>query len=190
MSPAPSPTPIRGAGCVERDEGGTAHSRLPPGGQYRWTDVGEMALGLVEWIGAAPPRHRRGQPDRHDRCQGTRTTTRQFYAAGAASVQAARSVPRHGPSSCSTMSLVVSGPPARRPLTMNSLLFAGEREARHVWGVYNNGADTLHIQVLKPTRRTRRPQRLPGDSAPLVPPYGALGEPARHDGDAGTLVRV
>jgi KaiC/GvpD/RAD55 family RecA-like ATPase len=35
------------------------------------------------------------------------------------------------------------------PLKMNDLLFAGEREARHVWGVYNNGEDTMNVQILK-----------------------------------------
>ena len=35
------------------------------------------------------------------------------------------------------------------PLTLNDLYFAGEREARLVLGVYNNGEDTLHVQVLK-----------------------------------------
>ena len=35
------------------------------------------------------------------------------------------------------------------PLTLNDLYFAGEREARLVLGVYNNGVDTLHVQVLK-----------------------------------------
>lgn len=110
-------------------------------------DVGEMALGLVEWIGAAPPvivvdnlidmivpgyTH-------HDP---------QFYAAVlpqfkrlAQSLDTAIVLLHH----------VTRGEWAtgQKPLTMNSLLFAGEREARHVWGVYNNGADTLHIQVLK-----------------------------------------
>ena len=35
------------------------------------------------------------------------------------------------------------------PLTLNDLYFAGEREARLVLGVYNNGEDALHVQVLK-----------------------------------------
>ncbi len=34
-------------------------------------------------------------------------------------------------------------------LALGDLLFAGEREARHVWGVYNNGLDTIYMQVLK-----------------------------------------
>jgi hypothetical protein len=37
----------------------------------------------------------------------------------------------------------------RSGISMNSLLYAGEREARHIWGVYNDGADTLQVQVLK-----------------------------------------
>lgn len=37
----------------------------------------------------------------------------------------------------------------RSGIKMSDLLFAGEREARHVWGVYNDGKDTLHVQVLK-----------------------------------------
>lgn len=37
----------------------------------------------------------------------------------------------------------------RSGIKMSDLLFAGEREARHVWGVYNDGADTLSVQVLK-----------------------------------------
>lgn len=36
-------------------------------------------------------------------------------------------------------------------MKMNDLLYAGEREARHVWGVYNNGTDTMWVQVLKQT---------------------------------------
>ena len=35
------------------------------------------------------------------------------------------------------------------PLKMNDLLYAGEREARHVWGVYNNGAGVVRVQILK-----------------------------------------
>lgn len=35
------------------------------------------------------------------------------------------------------------------PLTLNDLYFAGEREARLVLGVWNNGQDALHLQVLK-----------------------------------------
>lgn len=34
-------------------------------------------------------------------------------------------------------------------LTMNDLYFAGEREARHVWGVYNNTEDRMFVQILK-----------------------------------------
>lgn len=37
----------------------------------------------------------------------------------------------------------------RTGITMNNLLYAGEREARHVWGVYNDGEGTLHVQILK-----------------------------------------
>ena len=37
----------------------------------------------------------------------------------------------------------------RSPITMNNLLYAGEREARHVWGVYNDGDGTLNLQILK-----------------------------------------
>lgn len=37
----------------------------------------------------------------------------------------------------------------RAGMTMNDLLFAGEREARHVWGVYNDGDDHVYLQVLK-----------------------------------------
>jgi len=36
-----------------------------------------------------------------------------------------------------------------QPMTMNDLLFAGEREARHVWGIYNDNVDTLKVQILK-----------------------------------------
>lgn len=36
------------------------------------------------------------------------------------------------------------------PLTMTDLLFGGEREARHVWGVYrSNDRKTIYLQVLK-----------------------------------------
>ena len=35
-------------------------------------------------------------------------------------------------------------------MSMNDLLFAGERESRHVWGVYHNeGSDEMYLQVLK-----------------------------------------
>jgi hypothetical protein len=37
----------------------------------------------------------------------------------------------------------------QQPITMNDLLYAGEREARHVWGVYNNGGSVMSLQVLK-----------------------------------------
>jgi hypothetical protein len=37
----------------------------------------------------------------------------------------------------------------RGQMTMNDLLFAGEREARHVWGVYNDGYGTINVQILK-----------------------------------------
>jgi len=37
----------------------------------------------------------------------------------------------------------------RTGIAMNSLLYAGEREARHVWGVYNDGEGTINVQVLK-----------------------------------------
>ena len=37
----------------------------------------------------------------------------------------------------------------RSGIQMNTLLHAGEREARHVWGVYNDGTDTVNVQVLK-----------------------------------------
>ncbi len=38
-----------------------------------------------------------------------------------------------------------------RPIKMNDLLFAGEREARHVWGVFHPAADEhqLQLQILK-----------------------------------------
>jgi hypothetical protein len=32
---------------------------------------------------------------------------------------------------------------------MKDLLFAGEREARHVWGVYRPRTNLLHVSVLK-----------------------------------------
>ena len=35
------------------------------------------------------------------------------------------------------------------PMAINDLLYAGEREARHVWGVYNDGGQNLIVQVLK-----------------------------------------
>lgn len=34
-------------------------------------------------------------------------------------------------------------------IEMNHLLNAGEREARHVWGVYNDGDGTVNVQILK-----------------------------------------
>ena len=37
----------------------------------------------------------------------------------------------------------------RQGISMNTLLYAGEREARHVWGVYNDGEQTINVQVLK-----------------------------------------
>lgn len=35
------------------------------------------------------------------------------------------------------------------PMAINDLLYAGEREARHVWGVYNDGGGNIFVQVLK-----------------------------------------
>jgi len=32
---------------------------------------------------------------------------------------------------------------------MTDVMYAGDREARHVWGVYNNGRDEMRVQVLK-----------------------------------------
>ncbi len=37
----------------------------------------------------------------------------------------------------------------RTGMEMNNLLFAGERESRHVWGVYNDGAGQINVQILK-----------------------------------------
>ena len=37
----------------------------------------------------------------------------------------------------------------RAPMQMNNLLHAGEREARHVWSVYNDGEGTVNVQILK-----------------------------------------
>lgn len=37
----------------------------------------------------------------------------------------------------------------REGISMNNLLYAGEREARHVWGVYNDGAGSMSVQILK-----------------------------------------
>jgi len=37
----------------------------------------------------------------------------------------------------------------RAGIALNDLLFAGEREARHVWGVYNDGGDHVFLQILK-----------------------------------------
>ena len=37
----------------------------------------------------------------------------------------------------------------RSGIQMNTLLHAGEREARHVWGVYNDGDSVINVQVLK-----------------------------------------
>ena len=35
------------------------------------------------------------------------------------------------------------------PISMNDLLYAGEREARTVFGIYNDGNDVITVQVLK-----------------------------------------
>lgn len=37
----------------------------------------------------------------------------------------------------------------RAGIALNDLLFAGEREARHVWGVFNDGNDHVFLQILK-----------------------------------------
>lgn len=37
----------------------------------------------------------------------------------------------------------------KSPLKLTDLLYAGEREARHVWGIYNDGERTMTLQVLK-----------------------------------------
>lgn len=36
-----------------------------------------------------------------------------------------------------------------KPLKLNSLLYAGEREARHVWGLYSDQEDRMKVQILK-----------------------------------------
>jgi hypothetical protein len=110
-------------------------------------DIYDMASGLTEWIGHAPPvvvvdnlidmivpgyTH-------HDP---------QFYASVLPQFKRlAQEL------DCAVVLLhhVTRGEWAtgQKPLTMNSLLFAGEREARHVWGVYNDGSDNLKVQVLK-----------------------------------------
>ena len=62
----------------------------------------------------------------------------------------------------------------RSPITMKDLLFAGEREARHVWGVYNNGRDMMIVQVLKQ-------QDGPAD------PYGTMRYYLRWDPERSSL---
>ena len=45
-----------------------------------------------------------------------------------------------------------------KPLKMTDMLYAGERETRHVWGVYNKGDDRMMVQVLKQTDGPRDPE--------------------------------
>ncbi len=35
------------------------------------------------------------------------------------------------------------------PLVLTDLMYAGEKEARHVWGVYNDGGSVINLQILK-----------------------------------------
>ena len=42
-----------------------------------------------------------------------------------------------------------AGSKGRSGITMKDLLFAGEREARHVWGVFNDGEARMNLQILK-----------------------------------------
>lgn len=41
------------------------------------------------------------------------------------------------------------GSMGRSPLRLRDLLYAGEREARHAWGVYTDGDGGLYLQILK-----------------------------------------
>lgn len=58
---------------------------------------------------------------------------------------------------CSVLALhhVIRSGPSRdqasgtSPLRLTDLLHAGEREARHVWGVFHNGDDEMYWQILK-----------------------------------------
>jgi len=63
----------------------------------------------------------------------------------------------------------------RTAIEMNQLLHAGEREARHVWGVYNDGEGTVNVQVLKQ-------QDGPAD------PNGSLELPLRWTPRLGSLM--
>jgi len=59
------------------------------------------------------------------------------------------------------------------PMQINDLLYAGEREARHVWGVYNDGGDNLIVQVLKQQDGRADPQ---GDLRVTLRWYPKLGK--------------
>ena len=59
------------------------------------------------------------------------------------------------------------------PMSINDLLYAGEREARHVWGVYNDGGSNIIVQVLKQQDGRADPM---GDLRITLRWYPALGK--------------
>ena len=65
----------------------------------------------------------------------------------------------------------------RQPIKMKDLLFAGEREARHVWGVYNNGSNVINVQILK-------------QQDGLADPTGTLRIPFSWDPEYSSIVEL
>ena len=62
----------------------------------------------------------------------------------------------------------------RTGITMNNLLYAGEREARHVWGVYNDGDGTINVQILKQQDGPADPDGKMSVSLKWYPQLGSL----------------
>lgn len=60
------------------------------------------------------------------------------------------------------------------PLKMKDLLFAGERESRHVWGAYNDGRRTINWQVLKQQDGKADPRGNLGVRLDWSPEYGTV----------------
>lgn len=62
----------------------------------------------------------------------------------------------------------------RSGIKLSDLLYAGEREARHVWAVYNNGEDRLHVQILKQQDGRADPRGGVEEHLRWVPSFGKL----------------
>ncbi|KKM65538.1 hypothetical protein LCGC14_1490380 [marine sediment metagenome] len=62
----------------------------------------------------------------------------------------------------------------RQGIEMDNLLFAGERESRHVWGVYNDGEGRINVQILKQQDGPADPDGSMEVALKWVPAMGSL----------------